>query len=240
MKKLVSLVVLVGLTATSAMAAAPVRAKRFAGDYAERNRVVDVVERNKDSWYLGGRLDLNVMSWENKYSSDRVAAPGYDGDMTAGTDSYTEMLLGGNVFVGRTFNSVWRAELEAGLISQFEDVDSDYEFKITVPYLIANGYYDFANGFYVGAGLGVAMPKLELDGDFEPGDRSVYGVSFMGAAMAGWSYRLDARMSVDLRYRLAMVTGVDQERTLTDGFKFKNEVGMILDNSFSVGLRYKF
>ena len=62
----------------------------------------------------------------------------------------------------------------------------------------------------------------------------------MGALMAGWSHHLDYNLVLDLRYRLAMFGGVEHERTLNNDYKFKNDIGMILDNSISVGLRYEF
>lgn len=248
MKKLVSLVALVGLTATSAMAAAPVRVKRnVAVDNSMRNVAAGRSVRSNGTWYMGGRLDLNLLSWDNEYSTQPevgVADP---------KESFAEMLLGGNVFVGHKFNSVWRAELEAGMISQFEDSDDGFGFKMSVPYVMANGYYDFSNGWYVGAGLGVAFPETQLDNhQFVSGTRSERAVSPMLGLMGGWSYRMSYNMLLDLRYRMAFMWGTDQERVFKDGtvvegsgtdlsgVAFKNSIGMILDNSFSIGLRYEF
>ena len=120
---------------------------------------------------------------------------------------------------------------------------------------MANGYYDFANGLYVGAGLGVALPKTELDDDaFKSGGRSERNVSPMVGLMAGWSYHLDYNLLLDFRYRLAMLWGPEHTRAYRDGasvdygtstldltgVEFTNDIGLILDNSISVGLRYEF
>ena len=113
------------------------------------------------------------------------------------------------MFAGTDFQlgEEWfRGEFEAGLIGRVDNATAATEFRLTVPYIIANGYYDFNNGLYVGAGLGMALPKVELDGpDFVDGDPKKTGVSPMLAMMFGYSYDLDARITLDLRYRLAGV-----------------------------------
>ena len=243
MKKIVSIMGLVALTATAANAAPNYLQRNPDGGYKVTYDYTDRAEVGK--WYIGGRLDLNLLNWENEYST--TPEIGKNGSK----EDFSEVLFGGNVFVGRTFNYFWRAELEGGLIGQFDDSDEGFGFELTVPYLIANGYYDFSNGLYVGAGLGIALPKTVLDdAEFVSGGRSERNVSLMGAFMAGWSYKLDYNLSLDLRYRLAMFKGTEQERVYAEGtyagsmdisgVKFKNEIGLILDNSISVGLRYEF
>lgn len=234
MKKIVSLAVLVALTATAANAAPSHITRNVKGGY---DVTYDYKDKAKTGWYVGARASLSLMNWENEYSSNDPLA-----DNAHNNDEYSfESVYGGNFFVGHTFEYFWRAELEAGLIGQFEDKDDGFEFKMTVPYLMANGYYDFANGLYVGAGLGVAMPKTELDGAaFVSGGRSERTVSPMGALMVGWTKSLDYNLTLDLRYRLAAFGGTEHERTLDNGYDFKNEIGLILDNSISLGIRYEF
>ena len=243
MKKLVSILGLAALTATAASAAPSYLTRNYDGSY---DVTYDYKDKAKTGWYVGGRASLSLMNWENEYSTTPEIGVGES------KESFTETVYGGNVFVGRTFNYFWRAELEGGLIGQFDDSDEGFDFKLTVPYLVANAYYDFANGFYLGAGLGVALPETELDDEqFVSGRRDERNVSLMGALMAGWSCRLDYNLMLDLRYRLAAFNGTEHERVYADGtevvggvdisgVKLKNEIGLILDNSISVGLRYEF
>jgi hypothetical protein len=55
---------------------------------------------------------------------------------------------------------------------------------------------------------------------------------------------------LDVRYRLAGFMGTEHKRVWADGavlngedvagYTFKNDIGLMLDNSFSVGVRYEF
>lgn len=242
MKKVISLAVLTALVVTAVDAAPSHIARTGTGGY---NVTYDYNDKAKNGWYIGGRASLSLMNWENEYSTSPEIGVGDN------TEDFSEILFGGNVFVGHTFKHFWRAELEGGLIGQFDDKDGGYEFQLTVPYLLANGYYDFANGMYVGAGLGIAVPKTELDdAEFKSGGRSEQNVSPMGALMIGYTHKLDYNLVLDLRYRLAAFGGTEQERSFVDGasvggtdltgVKFKNDIGLILDNSVSLGIRYEF
>lgn len=194
-------------------------------------------------WYFGGRAELSFMNWENEYSLDGGRL---------GSDAYSfQAIFGGAAFVGHEIDANWRAEVEAGVIGQFEDADQGFEFKMTVPYMLANGYYDFENGWYVGAGLGFALPKTELNNaHFVSGDATERAFSVMGAMMFGWTHELDESLTLDLRYRLSMFSGTDHVRTFDDGAytamhdlsnaELSNEIGLIFDNSISIALRYNF
>lgn len=240
MKKIISFAALVAVTVTVADAA-PSHLKRTKdGGYQV---TYDYTQKEKTGWYVGGRAELSLLNWENKYFSDASTVVA---DFSSDEYSF-EPVFGGSLFAGRTFNYFWRAEVEAGLIGQFTDKDMGIEFKLTVPYVMLNGYYDFANGLYLGAGVGVAVPKTELDyAGFEAGNRSKRAVSPMGALMAGWTYELDSNLVLDLRYRLAAFGGTTQERVFNslssdlEGHYLKNEIGLVLDNSISLGIRYEF
>ena len=242
MKKIVSLVAVMGLSVGVADAAPGYLTRTADAGY----RVTyDYTDKAKTGWYVGGRASLSLLNWENEYSTEPEIGVGDS------TEDFTEAVYGGNVFVGHTFKYFWRAEVEAGLIGQYDDADQGYSFKLTVPYLVANGYYDFANGFYAGAGLGIALPKTELDDDmFVSGGRSERSVSPMGALMFGYTHKLDYNLVLDVRYRLAGFMGTEHKRVWADGavlngedvagYTFKNDIGLMLDNSFSVGVRYEF
>lgn len=238
MKKIVSLAVLAALTTTVADAA-PSYIKRDAnGGYGV---TYDYTDKAKNGWYVGGHVALNLMNWENEYSTN---APNAD-ELT--NDKYSfEPVFGGDIFVGKTFKYFWRAEIEGGLLGQFEEETTGTTFKMTIPYLMANGYYDFVNGLYVGAGVGIALPKTELQGAyFHGGDSSKRSVSPMVGVMLGYTYELDYNLTLDLRYRLAGLMGNELNRTHIyagdmQEYDIKNEIGLILDNSLSIGIRYNF
>ena len=236
MKKIMSVAVLAALVSGMADAAPRQLERNKDGGYKVTYDYTDRSEVGR--WYLGGRLDMNLLSWTNE---NKTNGPN---PHELGDDSFTEVLLGGNIFVGHTFEYFWRAELEAGVISEFEEEDSGTSFKMTVPYLMANGYYDFANDFYVGMGLGMAMPKVRLQGvHFVSGDSSERSVSPMLGFMGGWSYHLDYNLLLDLRYRLGMFWGPKIEREFkrdANVYDISADVGMVFDNSISVGVRYEF
>jgi opacity protein-like surface antigen len=232
MKKIVSLAVLAALTTTVAGAAAPSHLVRNnKGGY---DVTFNYADKAKTGWYVRGRVALSLLNWENEATTDAPDAS----DLK--NESFTEFLFGGNLFAGRRINYFWRAELEAGLIGQYEEEDLNTTFKLTVPYVMANAYYDFSNGIYLGAGAGVAMPKTELTGGyFTGGDSSERNVSPMFGLMAGYSHKLDSNLVVDFRYRLAGLWGTEQKREF-GAYELKNKIGLILDNSISLGLRYEF
>lgn len=229
-----------GMLATVAADAAPSYIQRTgAGAY---NVTYDYMDKAKSGWYVGGHLSLNMMNWENEYSTDAPDAKA--NGLT--DDSYNEFLFGGGVSVGYSFDAFWRAEFEGGLLGQFEDEESGTTFKMTVPYAMVNGYYDFLNGLYVGAGAGIALPKTELQGrDFVGGDNEERAVSPIVGVMLGYSHKLDYNLTLDVRYRLAGFMGTEHERVFNyivdfKDYDIKNKIGLVLDNSISIGLRYNF
>lgn len=239
MKKLASFC-LVSIMAMSAASAADAPVSRVGRRVMVREYQPYTVETAK-GWYMGGRLALSFLNFTNDTT---VSVAGVQESVA---DDYSfETLFGGSVFAGTDFqlyDEWFRGEVEAGLIGRFDDATAGTELQLTVPYLMANGYYDFNNGLYVGAGLGIALPKIELDGpDFVDGDPKKTGVSPIFGAMFGWSYDLDARLTLDLRYRLAGFFGPEINRS-ADGVNYleiQTDIGFVLENSLSMGLRYRF
>lgn len=204
----------------------------------------NVPRKTCGAWYVGGRVNISMLSWENEYSSTWPYL-----DSSNDHDKYSfEPVYGGAFTVGYAFDTSWRLDIEAGIMGRFEDNDEGINFTLTVPYVIANAYNDFYNGMYVGVGLGLAVPKTELDGEhtsiiFDGGHRTKRQGSLMGAAMIGYAYDFDQHLTLDVRYRLAALNGTRHETKLNDGtndYEFRNKIGLILDNSVSVGLRYRF
>lgn len=238
MKKILSIAVLAAVTATAVNAAPSHLVRNSNGEYVVN---YDYYEKEKSGWYIGGRVSLSLLNWKNSYDTD---APNSD---MLDDESYTEMVFGGGLSVGRRLGYFWRAELEGGLIGSHEHDDVGTTFKLTIPYVVANAYYDFANGFYLGAGAGVALPTVKWYGqDFTGGEDKERGVSPMGAFMFGYARKLDYNLWLDLRYRLSVLSGPEHKRTFEyvlppyDEYEITNKVGLILDNSISVGLRYEF
>ncbi|HOY47653.1 MAG TPA: hypothetical protein PLZ05_03590 [Alphaproteobacteria bacterium] len=202
------------------------------------------VYEQKTGWYATLRAEMNLLSWTNSYYSDWV---GY-----GGSDDYSyEPVLGGSLTVGKTFSYFWRGEVEAGYTGNFMDKDSGVEFNFSTPYLLFNALHDFNNDFYLGASLGVAFPTTSWDWDaFISGPRQKTSISPMGGLILGFSHRLDYRFILDLRYRLAGFYGTKHTRDFEAGtppdyldlkqYYFQSDIGLVLDNQFSVGLRYEF
>lgn len=241
MKKILSVIALVGLTVVPAFAAPSYLVRDSQGGY---NITYNYQDKAKNGWYIGGRAELSLLNWKNKYSTDSNYIPLGE----AASDNYSaEPVLGGNFFAGYTINYLWRAELEAGYIGYFEDKDSDVDFSLLSYYLMANGYYDFSNGLYVGAGVGMALTTTTLDGVtgwFDGDKRDKTRVSPMLGLMLGYTHELNDSLVLDLRYRLSGFYGTKHSVDFVAGVAanhwFENNIDLILDNSFSVGLRYEF
>ena len=235
MKKLVSLIAVLATVTPAVATAAPARAQSIKKDgNGGYNVTYSYQDKAKNKWYGALRADLNFLSWKNEYSSDIV--------MAKSDDFSFEPLLGVDFAFGKRINYFWRAEVEAGYIAEFSDKDNGTEFSLKLPYVMANGYYDFTNGLYVGAGLGMSFPTTKLDDVTftDEGNRSKTGVSPMFGLMGGYTYRLDDDFLVDLRYRFAGTWGTTQEREILGTNHIKNKIGFIMDNSISVGIRYEF
>ncbi|MBR2412328.1 MAG: outer membrane beta-barrel protein [Alphaproteobacteria bacterium] len=196
------------------------------------------------TWYIGGRVGLSLMNWTNEYSTTEPYITGVEEEEISEV-VFGERVLSG-VFVGHAFDSHWRGEVEVGFIGDYENETDAITFKLNAPYVIANGYYDIDNGFYVGGGVGLSFVKTTFSavGLFNE-DGVKRTVSPMFGLMAGWTHRLDANLVFDLRYRLGILAGVTHEREYESEiddryYTLKVDTGLILDNSISLGLRYEF
>lgn len=240
MKRLVSLAVLLAC-ATPAVAAPSYLTRGADGGYVV---TYDYTDKAKTGWYIGARADLNFWNWKNEYST----GDNFNPVESYGSDEYSfEPAFGGSLFGGRQFAYFWRAELEAGYLGYFKDKDFAAEFTMQIPYVLLNGYYDFTNGLYLGAGVGAAMSITTLDMTWADGsERTEYNFSPMAGVMVGYSHELDNNLVLDIRYRLSGLMGGEQRINnlhFDDGSGatwFQNDIDFILDNSISVGIRYEF
>ena len=203
------------------------------------------VKQNNDSgkYYMGIHGGLSLMNWENKYTYEDT-----DGSYTASEDFSFKSTLGMDLFVGYTLSKTMRVDLEIGYVGIFSDTETNYyesyvpektTFEFETYYLMANGYYGFKNGLYVGAGLGAALVDVSMDHTaVQKKDNT--SLSPMGALAFGWMHKLDDKVDFDVRYRLAMFDGRDVVLDMTNGYEVKTEMGWVMDNSLSAGIRYKF
>lgn len=241
MKKIVSLLVLAVFSAPAfAAPAVPSHiTKNKSGGY---DVTYDYKDKAKTGWYVTGRAEMSFLNFKNKYSSDEDWAA----NESENEDKYSfESVFGGSFAAGKRINYFWRAEVEAGYMGYFEDEDSTAKFSLSLPYMMVNGYYDFTNGLYVGAGLGASLARYEISGSvFNNYSKDKNAFSPMAGIMVGYSHKLDDNLVLDLRYRLAGMTGSDIKLGFQDQSDaqhwFKSKTGMILDNSVSLGIRYEF
>ena len=211
---------------------------------------LSITSNQERNWYIGGRVGLHLMSWKNKYKG---SPSNYKFDESENHDNYVfEPVFGGGIFAGYHFTPNWRGDVEFGYMTRFDDSDNGFTFKLSTPYITANAYYDFASGFYLGAGVGLAFPRAGMDYQYFTADsESETKLSFMGALMAGYSYRLSESVALDFRYRLSGFSGPKWTRNIVSPSPIVDEngvsltsletrVGFIIDNSLSLGLRYEF
>lgn len=191
--------------------------------------------------YAGLHFGLSLLNWENEYTNQNGTK--------LGSDNFNfKSVIGGDVFVGYKISDKFRADAELGYIGKYSEGETEYfenyltektKFDLETYYLMANGYYNFKHGLYGGAGLGLAFVNTELDHSLLE-KSSETNVSLMVALMFGWMYRLDERSSLDLRYRLATFDGGDLKTNTGAGTYVKTDLGWFWDNSFTVGISYKF
>ena len=237
MKKIVSFGIIAMLT-SAGFAAAPSHITRNSdGGY---DVTYDYKDKAKTGWYAGARAELNFMNWEYKFTD----AEGSDSDKFS-----FEPLFGGSAFFGKRIEYFWRAELEAGFLGYHSENDNGAEMKLSLPYAMINGYRDFNNGLYLGAGVGAALPISTIsqhDNYTTVDETTKTSFSPMAGVMLGYSHKLDDNLVLDLRYRFAGIMGMKNNITIYDNFdptdreKVEVKTNFFMDNSISVGLRYEF
>ena len=210
--------------------------------FEEEPTPVATTHSNMAGGYIGGRIGVDLVSWKNRYKATPITAAA---DLGSDHDEYfMRPVLGGDIFVGLHLNPAVRVDIEAGYISQFDDSDNGFTFKLSAPYATLNAYYDFITGFYLGVGAGMAFPKASMDWiQFIPGTSTERQTSFMGALMGGWTRYLSDRVVLDLRARIAGFEGPKWERGVTGWGTLEAveiKTGYIVDTSFKVGLRFEF
>ncbi len=210
--------------------------KDFYGDLNFRPRY------NENTAYMGIRGSLSFLDWKNKYKDETGAHLGSD-------DFNFKSMVGMNVFLGYQGFKQWRGDVEFGYIGRYSENEMEYndgfssekyDFDLETFYLTLNGYYELNHGFYAGLGVGMAAVNASVDANWLA-KKSETNISPMGAAMLGWSYKLDEKVNFDLRYRFAVFDGGDLKVNVPGGTSYvKTDFGLIMDNSLSAGIRYSF
>lgn len=232
MKKLVSVIAGAVVLSSGAIAAQNNNVS------AKNNARVDSYESNNQTvgdWYMTLRAELAFWNFKKTLSDN-------DPDHPSDTENYSfKPVFGGNLSVGKWFNSHWRGDIEVGYLGYYTQEEDASKFGFQLPYAMVNGYYNFVNGLYVGAGIGAAMPIVTTESYVYSLERDANKIGFgvIGGVMFGYSTQVDKNFNVDIRYRLAGATGTTGERNLDD-YVLKNKVGFTLSNSISLGLRYNF
>ena len=197
-------------------------------------------------WYLAANVAMNFWSWENEYNSN------YGGtDLLFNKDEYSfESVFGGALAIGTRFSSGIRGDVELGFSSEFSDSDDLAEYKLSVPYLMANAYWDFESGMYFGGGLGVARPTVNLSGAmFDGGNAEKKSWSPKVGFALGYATAIADNTFIDFKYRISLMKGADMSRTFlweqvpgsgASQYVLQVENDLILENALSVGIRFSF
>ncbi len=185
-------------------------------------------------WYLDVRGDLSFLSWKNKYTYN----------MESSSDDFNfKSVFGADIAIGCKLNDFARADLELGYIGNYSEQETEYiteyitektDFDLSTFYTTLNGYYDFPSGLYVGVGAGLAMVETSLNHSALV-KVSKTNISPMGAVMLGWTHSLNEVLDLNIRYRFAAFSG-----STLDDIGVKTKIGLITDNTVSVGLYYEF
>lgn len=185
-------------------------------------------------WYLDVRADLSFLSWKNKYM--------YDIDSSSDEFGF-KSVFGADIAVGCKLSDFSRVDVELGYIGNYSEQETEYitgyltektDFDLSTFYTSLNGYYDFASGVYVGLGAGLAIVETSLNHS-ALAKVSKTSVSPMGAVMVGLTHALNDVLNLNIQYRFAAFSG-----STLDDIGVKTKIGLITDNSISVGLHYEF
>lgn len=233
MKKLSLLLLLIALFPCFANAASGGHYSIIKKYDGETSINYDKVAQSKQL-YLNVHADLSFLSWKNEYT---------DGS-DSGTDKFDfKPVYGLNLAVGCKFGKSGRGDLELGYIGRYSEQETEYytdyhtektDFNLSMSSLTINGYYDFDSGLYMGVGAGIALVRASLNHS-ALNKVSKTNASPMGAVMLGLNHPLNDRLSLDVRYRFAAFSGL----RFYD-LDVQTKIGLITDNSVSVGLRYAF
>ncbi|MCL1785941.1 MAG: porin family protein [Alphaproteobacteria bacterium] len=159
---------------------------------------------------------------------------------------------GGSVFIGRSFDDNWRAELELGYLSEYSQKDCDggncFTTRLSTPYVSINATYNTTEQnwgwVYTGIGVGIAMPNVSLESSLQYFEKaSQPNVSVMPSAMVGYRARIADAWFADLGYKFSMYDAGKLEYIIdVSGTKYDStsEFGWVMNHALKIGLAYEF
>ncbi|MCL2748716.1 MAG: porin family protein [Alphaproteobacteria bacterium] len=218
-----------------------------------RPAVIRRVEEPERDWYAAIKYVHTLATFTSTHHTDGVYCVG--GKYCVDHFNLVPM-MGFALSAGTVYGDDWRFELEAGYTGQYSDSDEDVRFGISAPYLTFNALYNFGgaknSGFYFGPGIGFAFPTTEITaGDtlvhflHKDSRRTVF--SPMLAALAGFQWKFTEQFALDIGYKFYTFSGTEHSRDFqitltppTTSHKFTNKTGWLVNNAFSIGLRYYF
>lgn len=215
-----------------------------------------------NDWYAALKFEYTLASFTSRHYTDGVfcvVEPGME--WTCKDDFNFKPMIGFAASVGKWYDPDWRFELEGGYTGHYADSSDDVEFAISAPYLTFNALYNFGGaynkdgGFYVGPGVGMAFPETEISGGgtevfFLHNGRTKQVISPMLALLLGYQFPISDSFAFDIGYKLSTFSGTSHSRDfqIWDGINpatiethtFTNKTGWLLNNAFSLGIRYYF
>ena len=216
-------------------------------------RVVPEPERD---WYAAVKYVHTLATFTSKHYTDGIYCVG--GAWCVDKFNMVPM-FGFSLSAGTVYSDDWRFELEAGYTGQYSDSDEDVRFGISAPYMTINALYNFGgaknSGFYFGPGLGFAFSTTEVTGGntivhFLHNDSRKTEFSPMFAALAGFQWKFSEQFALDLGYKFYTFSGTEHSRDFQlwipgspptiENHKFTNKTSWLMNNAFSIGLRYYF
>ncbi|MDR0803501.1 MAG: porin family protein [Rickettsiales bacterium] len=198
--------------------------------------------------YVGARVVQNFTNTTNTYELNGNSS--YD----FATDELSfKPMTGGNMFLGGWIDEDWRLEGELGYAGKLTDKDDFAEFSVSATYLQANIIYDLTtgqyDGFYIGAGVGLAQVRTEMDSDyFFSAGKTNDRYSFAGGIMLGYTLPLSELFTLDIGYKFQTFSGGEINRTFSHAVpgmaavndKFTSKTGWMFNHGLGLGLRYNF
>ena len=199
-------------------------------------------------WYIGGHFIYNFMFFnEHHLTTDTI--------LIELTDTIRHNAVGQPGFsftVGRRINDNWRAEVEAGYLSEFRHKDCDrgtcFNLRMSAPYVSFNMTYNMLEQnwgwLYAGFGLGFAFTDARVTDGFLNTQGDTTQVSLMPSLMAGFRTRVSDTWFLDIGYRFSMMNYGRMQYLWVDNASvtqtFTNDIGWVMNHGFRVGLFYEF